>query len=183
MRAKLGGWSCLSLVFCFAVVGCDSQPEADAPAALEREGEPVPGGPCQSSKECVAEEYCATGEGMCGREGVCTPVPAACDELRAPVCSCDGLDFSNSCEAAAVKQNVDYAGSCPPPSCTSNAECAGSEYCATATGACGQAGACEPRPVVCSGAWKPVCGCNNKTYANACKAAQLGIPVKKTGPC
>ncbi len=180
---KAAAWGCLSLVLSFAVAGCDAPPDPGPAAAQDREGEPVPGGPCLSSKECVVEEYCLTPEGECGREGLCTPVPAECDRTRAPVCSCDGGNFNNSCNAAQAKQSVDFAGNCPPPSCTSNAECGATEYCATATGACGSTGACQARPVSCSGLWKPVCGCNGKTYANACKAAQVGVPVKFTGTC
>jgi len=184
MRTKLAAWGCLSLVLSFAAAGCDAPPDPAAPELQGREeDEPVPGGACLTSKECVLEEYCATPEGECGREGVCTPVPAECDRTRAPVCSCDGGSFNNSCNAAQAKQSVDFGGSCPPPPCTSNAECGASQYCATATGACGSSGVCANRPAFCSGVWKPVCGCNGNTYANACKAAQVGVPVQHTGTC
>ena len=166
-----------------AAVGCDAPGPAgarddDAPAAEQLAGEV-----CITSKECATEEYCQTEEGACGREGVCTPLPASCERIREPVCSCDGLTYENGCFAAKDKQNVDYGGPCPPPPCTSNAECDATAYCARSTGDCQGTGTCEPRPPLCSGAWKPVCGCNNVTYANACKAAAVGVTIKKLGTC
>lgn len=182
MRTKLAAWgvSCVMLSWLGA---CDAAPDP-APAIADRVSEePAPGVPCFGSKECVPEEYCATPEGECGREGVCTPVPAECPRTREPVCTCDALEFLNGCHAAQAKQNVDFSGTCPPPACTSNKECDPAAYCATATGACDSAGACTPRPEKCSGLWQPVCGCDGLTYANACKAAQVGVPILHDGAC
>jgi hypothetical protein len=36
---------------------------------------------------------------------------------------------------------------------------------------------------VCTTQYDPVCGCNNKTYGNACEAACAGIEVSYTGEC
>ena len=185
-RPRWSQWSVLALVL--VTGGCDAAPEPASPSLRSDEASDAePGDPaplaCFTSKECPAEEYCATGPGECGREGVCTPLPAACDRTREPVCSCDGVDYINGCWAAAEKQNIDFAGTCPPPPCTSNAECGLTSYCARATGDCAGTGTCEPRPLLCSGAWIPVCGCNGKTYANACKAASVGVVVSKTGAC
>lgn len=169
-----------------AAGGCDAGPEPSGPELRtdEPSKEEVPAPVvCFTSKECLPEEYCATAAGACGREGVCTALPTGCDRTRDPVCSCDGVDYTNSCWAASEKQNVDFAGSCPPPACTSNAECVAGSYCARATGDCAGTGACEVKPLVCSGAWNPVCGCNGKTYANACKAASVGAVIKKIGAC
>lgn len=185
-----GSWALLALS-----AGCDVPPDSaadPAPSPRSEKGEgqgedagedPIPGDPCFSSKECVPEEFCATLEGECGRAGVCTPVPGECPRIREPVCSCDGIQFHNDCFAAQSKQNVDFTGTCPPPICTSNADCDPADYCATAAGACGSDGACTPRPLACSFVWDPVCGCNDLTYANACKAAQVGVPVQHSGPC
>jgi hypothetical protein len=35
----------------------------------------------------------------------------------------------------------------------------------------------------CTMDYNPVCGCNNKTYGNACSAACHGITNYKTGEC
>ncbi len=45
---------------------------------------------------------------------------------------------------------------------------------------------CVEQPVadcVCTMQYDPVCGCNNKTYSNACAAECAGIKVYTKGPC
>ncbi len=45
---------------------------------------------------------------------------------------------------------------------------------------------CIEQPVadcVCTMQYDPVCGCNNKTYSNACAAECAGIKVYTKGPC
>ncbi|MBC7572130.1 MAG: hypothetical protein H7319_20735 [Spirosoma sp.] len=37
--------------------------------------------------------------------------------------------------------------------------------------------------VVCTKQYDPVCGCNNKTYGNACQAGAAGIRVVAQGEC
>ncbi|MCI5149800.1 MAG: Kazal domain-containing protein [Candidatus Electrothrix sp. MAN1_4] len=44
-------------------------------------------------------------------------------------------------------------------------------------------GTCRPRPDMCTQQYNPVCGCNGKTYGNACMAAQAGVSVKYSGRC
>ncbi len=41
----------------------------------------------------------------------------------------------------------------------------------------------EPNDCVCTMQYDPVCGCNNKTYSNACDAECHGIMDYKPGPC
>jgi hypothetical protein len=46
-----------------------------------------------------------------------------------------------------------------------------------------QLGKCRPRPEVCTMVYLPVCGCNDKTYSNACQAAADGADVASPGRC
>jgi hypothetical protein len=65
--------------------------------------------------------------------------------------------------------------------------CSATEYCAYVEGQlCGQADAsatCQPRPNVCTTDVNPVCGCDGKTYSNACAAAVAGFGIMTKGAC
>lgn len=51
---------------------------------------------------------------------------------------------------------------------------------------CGRAdasGVCSVRPDVCIKVYKPVCGCDRKTYGNSCEAHSAGVSVDYEGVC
>lgn len=95
-----------------------------------------------------------------------------------------------------IVYKVEQAASCKAIEPTEPQRCGGfagrkcseeQQYCDFgSTGQCGVAdgqGVCKTKPEFCPEIFKPVCGCDGKTYGNACEAARAGASVKHEGKC
>lgn len=67
--------------------------------------------------------------------------------------------------------------------CMKNSHCGRKFYCSKDPGDCKGIGQCIEKPEACTEIYRPVCGCDRRTYPNACYAAAAGVNVAYDGPC
>jgi len=89
----------------------------------------------------------------------------------------EGPDSQGDCEVAASGLGDD-------------APCGAGKFCRLEAGTCGNLapaekgrGQCVAKAEVCTMELKPVCGCNSRTYSNACQAGADRMSVAHEGPC
>jgi hypothetical protein len=151
-------------------------------------------GQCEDGEFCNFEP-----DKDCGgtdRGGSCEAIPDVCTDDYTPVCGCDDKTYSNACNAHAqgvsVKSKGECAGSGSGATCGGIAalECTGAgEFCNYEAGqgcdgtVADAAGKCEKMPMGCTKEYRPVCGCDHKSYGNKCEANSQGASLFHDGAC
>lgn len=97
------------------------------------------------------------------------------------------IALSGGCASTATSSAPAAAPAQQTGTCRTNEQCPQAEFCAKLYDSCGDRGKCEERPTDCTERGhvlvRPVCGCDDKTYDNACLAAAAGVSVKREGKC
>lgn len=112
---------------------------------------------------CASDRFCLFGT-SCGTVGNCTRQPEACDGNYEPVCGCDGVTYSNACEARSQGVSVQNSRECSPSveqiAC-GGFRCEPTDYCLDkGEAAAGTRYVCLTIPQECIGS--AVCDCVNE---------------------
>ncbi|MBU1897500.1 hypothetical protein KKB55_06985 [Myxococcota bacterium] len=77
---------------------------------------------------------------------------------------------------------------CQPEGCGPNQPCEDGFACLYPHGSCGEDGVegmcvAQHDNIGCAAIYEPVCGCDGRTYGNACSAGQMGASIRYEGEC
>ena len=183
---------CVALPGAGAVCGCDGE-TYDNNCDAARDGVNVDyKGECKDNAcklgegDCAEGEFCKTNGCGAGALGVCTARPAKCiiSPTDKTLCGCDGEVYDNVCDAARAGVNVANEGACKTKICFMGGDaCGAGEFCESAPGSCNVFGVCRPKPMLIQAIYKPVCGCDGKTYKNDALRRAAEVSLDHGGVC
>jgi hypothetical protein len=180
---------CLDSEYCFASM-CSGPGECRSRSLLCNDESALCG--CDGRNYPTICAAAAAGVRIAATSACGTPVEPS--DAGTPLIGCvmgGGCPAGRSCCAltnTCIPESCRDCCALPPPgsvtTCRTNGDCPSEAYYCLAT-TCGGVGGCVVRPssTNCAGVSEPVCGCDRRTYVNACLANAAGVAVAAAGMC